>query len=71
MDEVARLGSNSQSVNRPESWFTAGEVALVTGVLMLFQCTCVPEASNLRLLCSSVSVTKKNCPDGVHLTTLG
>ena len=37
-----------------ESWFDARQVASFPVVLKLYQCTCVPEASNLRLLCSSV-----------------
>ena len=51
-----------------EQWFDAGQIALGPADLRLVQLTSVPEASNLRLLCSSVSV-KKNCSDGANLTT--
>ena len=58
-------------VEQLESCFDAGPFAQLLFVVRLFQCNCVPEASNLRLLCSSVSVKKKqrDCSAGVNLTT--
>ena len=46
-------------VEQLDSWFDAGQVALFPIVLSLFPSTCVPEPSNLRLLCPSVSVKMK------------
>ena len=42
-------------VEQLESWFNAGQVAFF---LRHLRCTSVPEASNLHLCCSSVSVKK-------------
>ena len=57
-------------VEQMEPWFNVGQVALLPIVLKLFHFTCVSDASNLQLLCSSVSVqTHRDCTDGVDLST--
>ena len=64
---VSRVCSNSESVNERvvlwSSWIhdsMLDKLRYFFLFLRLFQSICVPEASNLRLLCSSVSRKNKD-----------